>query len=72
MKAQIEPMQQPVRKVVGRFPKNSNPLVRLEQLNAFLKKFAPDTLINREGDFYPVKKVVGRPRGQVSPTQKDR
>ena len=64
MKAEIEPMQQPVRKVVGRFPKTSNHLVRLEQLIAFLKKFAPEALANREGDYYPVRKVVGRPRQQ--------
>jgi hypothetical protein len=62
MKAQIEPMQQPVRKVVGHRNNTIHNLARLEQLNAFLKKFAPQALINREGDFYPVKKVVGRPR----------
>ena len=62
MKVEIEPMQQPVRKVVGRFPTTSNPLVRLEHLIAFLKKVAPEALANREGDYYPVRKVVGRPR----------
>ena len=55
-------MQQPVRKVVGRYPANSNPLVRLEQLIDFLKKYAPEALANREGDYYLVKKVVGRIR----------
>jgi hypothetical protein len=62
MKVVIEPMQQPVHKVVGRFPKTRNPLVRLEQFNAFLKKVAPEVLANREGDYYPVRKIVGRPR----------
>ena len=41
MKVEIEPMQQPVRKVVEDvFPATSNELVRLEQLNAFIYKFA--------------------------------
>ena len=64
MKIEIEPVQQPIHKVVGRFPPNSNPLRRLEQLNAFIKKFTPKALMNREGDYYPVRKVVGRPRQQ--------
>ena len=64
MKIEVEPMQQSVHKAVGRFPANSNPLIRLEQMNAFIKKFAPEALVNREGDYYPVRKVVGRPRQQ--------
>lgn len=64
MKPQIEPMQQPIHKVVGRFPPKSNPLVRLEQLIAFLKKVAPEALANRESDYYPVMKTVGRPRNK--------
>lgn len=62
MKAQVEPMQQPIRKTVGRFPKASNNLARLEQLNTFIYKYAPNALANREGDYYPVRKVVGRVR----------
>ena len=54
-------MQQQVHKVVGRFPANTNPLIRLEEMIAFLKKVAPEALANREGDYYPVRKVVGRP-----------
>jgi hypothetical protein len=62
MKAQIEPMQQPVRKVVGRFPKESNPLVRLAQLNAFVQKFDKNEF--PAGELYPIRKVVGRARPQ--------
>jgi hypothetical protein len=40
MKIEVEPMQQPVRKMVGRFSAGSNPLRRLEQFNAFVFKFA--------------------------------
>jgi hypothetical protein len=62
MKAEIEPMQQPVRKVVGRFPATSNQLVRLEQLNAFIFKFAKNEF--PAGELFPVRKTVGRPRSQ--------
>jgi hypothetical protein len=64
MKAEIEPMQQPIRKVVGRFPKTSNHLVRLEQLNAFIYKFAKNEF--PPGELFPVRKTVGRPRQQRS------
>jgi hypothetical protein len=62
MKVEIEPMQQPVHKMVGRPLTVSQQLVHLEDCTAFLKKFAPEVLANREGDCYAVKKVVGRPR----------
>jgi hypothetical protein len=62
MKAEVEPMQQPVRKVVGRFPTTSNQLVRLEQLNAFIFKFAKNEF--PAGELFPIRKTVGRPRPQ--------
>ena len=57
-------MQQPVHKVVGRPLTMSQRLAHLEDLIAFIKKFAPEALANREGDYYPVRKVVGRPRNK--------
>ena len=62
MKAQIEPMQQPVRKVVGRPLTVSKQLVLLEDLTDFIKKHAHGALAKTEGDYFPVRKVVGRPR----------
>jgi hypothetical protein len=60
MKVEIEALQQPVRKVVGRFPAGSNPLIRLEQLNAFIFKFAKNEF--PAGELFPIRKTVGRPR----------
>jgi hypothetical protein len=60
MKAQIEPMQQPVRKVVGRRNKAVHNLARLEQLNAFIYKFAKNEF--PAGEFFPIRKTVGRTR----------
>jgi len=57
MKPEMEPLQQPVRKVVGRFPAHHNALVRLAQLNAFVHKFANNEF--PAGDLFPVRKVVG-------------
>jgi hypothetical protein len=62
MKAQIEPMQQPVRKVVGRPISMFQRLANLEDLAGFLKKHAHGTLAKSEGDYFPVRKTVGRPR----------
>ena len=64
MKAEIEPMQQPVRKVVGRPPPISKRLAHLEDLTDFLKKHAHGSFAKSEGDYYPVRKIVGRPRQQ--------
>jgi len=62
MKVEIEPMQQPVRKVVGRPPTISKRLVHLEDLAGFLKKHAHGSFAKAEGDYFPVRKTVGRPR----------
>ena len=62
MKVEIEPMQQPVHKVVG-WPRTiSETLVILEDLNRFIKKYAPEALARQEGDYFPVRKIVGRRR----------
>jgi len=53
-------MQQPIRKMVGRYPPGSNALRRLEQLNAFISKIAKNEFPT--GELFPVRKVVGRPR----------
>jgi hypothetical protein len=62
VKAEIEPMQQPVWKVVGRRPTVSQRLAHLEDLTAFLKQHAHGAFAKAEGDYFPVRKVVGRPR----------
>jgi hypothetical protein len=62
MKVEIEPLQQPVRKVVGRPPTMSRRLAHLEDMTGFLKKHAHGTFARAEGDYFPVRKVVGRPR----------
>jgi hypothetical protein len=66
VKVEIEPMQQPVRKVVGRPRTISQRLVNLEDLARFLKKHAHGSFVKTEGDFFPVRKVVGRPHRQQS------
>jgi hypothetical protein len=63
MKAQIEPMQQPVRKVVGRPLTISQKVVLLEDLADFIKKYTHGAIVKAEGDYFPIRKVVGRPRG---------
>jgi hypothetical protein len=62
MKTEIEPMQQPVRKVVGPPADASKRLSQLEDLNSFLNKYAHGALSKSEGDYFPVRKVVGRRR----------
>jgi hypothetical protein len=62
MKVEIEPMQQPVRKVVGRPPAMTRRLAHLEDLAGFLKKHAHGSLAKTEGDYFPVRKTVGQPR----------
>ena len=63
MKPKIEPMQQPIRKVVGRPLTLSRQLAHLEDLTVFLKKHAHGALSRSEGEYYPIRKTVGRPRG---------
>ena len=53
-------MQQPIRKSVGRPLTPQKRLAHLEDMIAFLKKHAPHALVKIEGDYYPVRKKVGR------------
>jgi hypothetical protein len=62
MKSGVEPMQQPVRKIVGRPPTASRRLAHLEDLTAFLKKYVHGAFARTEGDYFPLRKAVGRPR----------
>jgi hypothetical protein len=62
MKAEIEPMQQPVRKVVGRPLTMSRRLAHLEDLAGFLKKNTHGSFASDGGDYFPIRKTVGRPR----------
>ena len=62
MKAEIEPMQQPVHKVVGRPLNMSRRLALLEDLAGFLKKHAHGSFAKAGGDYFPIRKTVGRPR----------
>jgi hypothetical protein len=61
MKIEVEPMQQPIRKMVGRPLTMSRRLAHLEDLTDFLKKHAPKLLVRTEGDYFPVRMIVGRP-----------
>jgi hypothetical protein len=63
MKVEIEPMQQPVHKVVGRPISMSRRLANVEDLNRLIKKHTHAAFAKPEGDYFPVRKVVGRPRG---------
>jgi hypothetical protein len=60
--AKVEPLQQPVRKAVGRPATERQRLVCVEELVAFVNKYAPGSLKRVEGDRFPVRKAVGRPR----------
>jgi hypothetical protein len=61
MNRTVEPMQQPVRKVVGRPPSASQRLALLEEFNRFVEKHARHGIPPKpEGDYFPVRKVVGR------------
>ena len=64
MEIEVEPMQQPVRKMVGRPLTMSRRLAHLEDLAGFLKKTTHGSLVKIEGDYFPVRKAVGRARRQ--------
>ncbi len=66
MDAKVEPLQQPVRKAVGRPVTPSQQLACVEELVAFVNKYAPGTLTRAEGDYFPVRKAVGRSRARPS------
>jgi hypothetical protein len=55
-------MQQPIRKIVGRRRTPLETLAHLEDLTHFLKEHVEGALTRVEGDFFPVRKTVGRSR----------
>jgi hypothetical protein len=61
---QIEPMQQPVRKVVGRTADASKRLAQVEDPARFVKKHARGALTRAGGEYFPIRKSVGQPRRQ--------
>jgi hypothetical protein len=63
MKVEIEPMQQPVHKAVGRPISMSQRLANVEDLNRLIKQHTHAAFAQPAEDYFPVRKVVGRPRG---------
>jgi hypothetical protein len=59
-----EVMQQPVRRAVGRPATESERLKAVEELAAFVKKYAPGAFERLEGDGFPVRKVAGGPHAR--------
>jgi hypothetical protein len=64
MKVVADLVQQPIRKFVGRTRSPSERLACVEDLTAFVRKYAPRSLARVEGDYFPVRKVVGRSRAE--------
>ncbi len=58
---EVEPLQQTIRKVVGRPRDPKRILTRLHHLQVFARNLTQDRELIREGDYFPVRKVVGRP-----------
>lgn len=61
MTFETAPMQQPIRRIVGRPRDNRNLLTRLYHLQLFARKIIQDRELIREGDYFSVRKAVGRP-----------
>ena len=66
MDFEVEPLQQPIRKAVGRPAGPSEQLARVEDMLAFVQKYAARALTRAEGDYFPVRKAVGRSRPKQS------
>jgi hypothetical protein len=62
MKTQFEPMQQPIRKVVGRPLTASQRLAILEDLANFVERHSHGSFTRTDGDYFPVRKTVGQAR----------
>jgi len=62
MDYEAEPMQQLIRKAVGRPSTPRLQLLRAEQLANFVRKFAHKSFERGEQNFFPVRKAVGRSR----------
>jgi len=54
-------MQQPIRKIVGRPHDPRRVLTLLYEMQVFARKLTQGRELIREGDYFPVRKVVGRP-----------
>ena len=61
MSFDVEPLQQPIRKIVGRPRDPKRVLTRLHHLQVFARKLTQGRELIREGDYFAVRKVVGRP-----------
>ncbi|MGZ8940050.1 MAG: hypothetical protein ACXW32_12630 [Limisphaerales bacterium] len=57
-------MQQPIRKTVGRALTAEKKLAHMEDLTQFLKTHVEGAFTGVEGEYYPVRKVVGRTGAQ--------
>ena len=66
MSIRVEPMQQPIRKAVGRPLSATARLACVEEMRTFVQNYAAGALARTEGDYFPVRKTVGRPRSQRS------
>ena len=66
MKTDVEPMQQPIRRVVGRPRSQRATLVNIDQLNCFILKYARRSMAGTEGDYFQVRKAVGKSRAGES------
>jgi hypothetical protein len=69
MKTEAKPMQQPImqqpiRKIVGRPRDPKQVLTRLYDLQIFARNITRGRELIREGDYFPVRKTVGRPRAE--------
>ena len=63
MEIEVEPMQQPIRKMVGRRRDPKQMLTLLHHMQLFAAKITQGRELIREGDYFPVRKVVGRSDG---------
>ena len=58
---EVEPMQQPIRKSVGHPHDPRDILTRLYHLQTFARNITQGRELIREGDYFAVRKAVGRP-----------
>jgi hypothetical protein len=67
MESPMQPvLQQPIRKTVGRQRTAFEKLAHLEDLTRFLRDNVEGAFTRVEGDYYPVRKSVGRARSKQS------
>ena len=61
MNVEVEPMQQPIRRIVGRPRDPTRVLTLLFEMQVFARNLTQGRELILEGDYFPVRKVVGRP-----------